>query len=134
MTPNSSSRENYHGILSGNSKAVFDGLIYVSTGADGTSSNQSNRSLLLSDSATVDSKPSLEIYAEDVKCSHSATVGTMDEDSVYYLRSRGIPKDQAVKILTHGFASEITKNFELDSIKSETMKILSHKLAGIENE
>jgi Fe-S cluster assembly protein SufD len=133
-SPDSSSSEKYHGILDGEAKAVFDGLIYVAKGAVKTDSIQSNNSLLISENATVDSKPTLEIYADDVKCSHSATVGQMDDESIYYLRSRGIGKKDAVRILTSGFADEIIEKFSIKPVKEKVSKILSDKLSEMKNE
>jgi len=133
-SPGASSSEKYHGILDGETKAVFDGLIYVAKGAVKTDSTQSNNSLLISENATVDSKPALEIYADDVKCSHSATVGQMDEESIYYLRSRGIGKEDAVRILTSGFADEIIEKFTIKPVKEKVSKILSDKLSEMKNE
>lgn len=131
LSPESTSSEKYHGILDDDSKAVFDGLIYVAKGAVKTDSSQSNKSLLLSNRATVNSKPALEIYADDVKCSHNATVGQMDEESVYYLRSRGIDKKDAVRILTSGFANEIIDQFKIESARERVAVILSDKLSEI---
>ncbi|MEN8152552.1 MAG: Fe-S cluster assembly protein SufD [Acidobacteriota bacterium] len=128
--PSCKSIENFHGILDHEARAVFDGKIYVAKGAIGTDSVQSNRSLLLSDKATVDSKPTLEIYADDVKCAHSAAVGQLDEESVYYLRSRGIGDKDAKKILTTGFAKEITDKFKLKGVASKVEKILQRELIG----
>lgn len=128
--PDCKSAENYHGILDHESKAVFDGKIYVGKGAVKTDSVQSNRSLLLSENATVDSKPTLEIYADDVKCSHSAAIGQLDEDSIYYMKTRGIGSRDAKKILTTGFAKEITDRFKLRDVALKVEKILINELKG----
>lgn len=101
------SAEEYRGILNGRSRCVFNGKVIVHAGADGTDADQSNHNLLLSDKAEIDTKPELEIYADDVKCSHGATVGQLDQAALFYLRSRGLDKDQATQVLTRAFASAI---------------------------
>ena len=105
--PNSTSRLYYKGILSGRSRAVFGGTVFVREGADKTDSLQSDKNLLLSPNAEVDSKPALFIWADDVKCGHGATAGNVDEDTVFYMRSRGVDLETASRLLIYGFASEI---------------------------
>ena len=105
--PNSTSRLYYKGILSGRSRAVFGGTVFVREGADKTDSLQSDKNLLLSPDAEVDSKPALFIWADDVKCGHGATAGNVDEDTVFYMRSRGVDLETASRLLIFGFASEI---------------------------
>jgi Fe-S cluster assembly protein SufD len=100
-----SSLQNYRGILNDRSRCVFNGKVEVMKGADGTDAQQSNHNLLLSDRAEIDTKPELEIYADDVKCSHGATVGQLDEDAIFYLRSRGLSTREAKHVLTRAFAS-----------------------------
>lgn len=97
----------YRGILNGHARCVFNGKVIVHAGADGTDADQSNHNLLLSDKAEMDTKPELEIYADEVKCSHGATVGQLDKSTLFYLRSRGLDKDEAVQVLTRAFASAI---------------------------
>ena len=126
--PSCTSSENFNGVLDGESRAVFDGKVYVGRGSVQTDSSQSSRSLLLSGSASVDSKPTLEIYADDVKCSHSASVGQIDTDSLYYLRSRGISEKEAMKILTSGFLKEILDRFENKDVSAKIEKILSREI------
>lgn len=101
------SAEEYRGILNGRARCVFNGKAIVHPGADGTDADQSNHNLLLSDTAEIDTKPELEIYADDVKCSHGATVGQLDKSALFYLRSRGLDKDEARQALTRAFASAI---------------------------
>jgi Fe-S cluster assembly protein SufD len=101
------SREFYKGVLEGKSSGVFHGRIIVRPGAQKTDAKQSNKNLLLSDDATINTKPQLEIYADDVKCTHGATVGQIDPEAIFYLRSRGIGKDEARQMLTYAFANEI---------------------------
>jgi len=102
-----SSREFYKGVLDGKSSGVFHGRIIVRPGAQKTDAKQSNKNLLLSDDATINTKPQLEIYADDVKCTHGATVGQIDPEAIFYLRSRGIGQDEARQMLTYAFANEI---------------------------
>ncbi len=115
--PNSFSNELYKGIMDGNSKGVFNGKIFVRPHAQKTNAFQSNRNILVSDSATVNTKPQLEIWADDVKCSHGCTSGQLDEEALFYLRSRGIAEPIAKAMLLYAFASEV-----LTPIKNETLK------------
>ncbi len=107
--PNCRSWEVYKGILDGRSHAVFNGKVFVKPEAQKTDAKQTNRNLLLSDGAKVDTKPQLEIFADDVKCTHGATVGRIDEIAYYYLQSRGIPRAEAQQILTYAFAAEVVE-------------------------
>ena len=108
--PHCNSREVYRGVLNGQSSGVFDGRVLVREDAQKTDSSQSNKNLLLSDLAEVNSKPQLEIYADDVKCAHGATTGQLDEESIFYLRSRGIALAEARKLLTVAFAREVVES------------------------
>ena len=101
------SRAAFRGILHGRSRCVFNSKAIVYKGADGTDAAQSNHNLLLSDKAEIDTKPELEIYADDVKCAHGATVGQLDEAALFYLRSRGIDADAASRMLTRAFAASV---------------------------
>ncbi len=112
-----SSRELYKGILGGESSAVFNGSIVVREDAQKTDARQSNKNLLLSEGATINSKPQLEINADDVKCMHGTSIGHLDEASVFYLRSRGIGLDEARTVLTYGFANEVLDRMKLDAIR-----------------
>ena len=105
--PRCNSHEYYNGILAGRSRGVFHGRILVRPDAQKTDAKQTNKNLLLSDDATIDTKPQLEIYADDVKCTHGATVGQLNEESIFYLRARGIGADTARRMLIHAFAGEI---------------------------
>jgi Fe-S cluster assembly protein SufD len=107
--PHCASHEYFNGILDGRSKGVFHGRILVRPGAQKTDAKQTNKNLLLSDEATVDTKPQLEIYADDVKCTHGATIGQLNEDAIFYLRARGIGAETARRMLIHAFAGEITE-------------------------
>jgi len=124
--PNSSSNELYKGVMQGNSRGVFNGKIYVRPDAQKTNAFQSNRNLLLSESATVNTKPQLEIWADDVKCSHGCTTGQLDEEALFYLRSRGIPWELAKGMMLSAFATET-----LSSLKNETVRnFVSGVVAG----
>lgn len=114
--PNCNSHEYYHGVLDDRSHGVFNGKIFVRPEAQKTDAKQTNRNLLLSDDATVDTKPQLEIFADDVKCTHGATIGQLDEESIFYLRARGIGLETARKMLLHAFASEIVNRITIAPI------------------
>ena len=115
--PNTSSRLNFKGILDGKSRAVFGGQVLVRKDAQKVDAQQSDKNLLLSDQAEVDSKPSLLIYADDVKCGHGATAGHVDEDSLFYLRSRGLAPETASRMLIHAFAREIIETVSLEPLR-----------------
>ncbi len=115
--PHATSRLYYKGILDGRSRAVFGGTVYVQPGAVKTDSHQEDKNLVLSPDAEVDSKPSLFIYADDVKCGHGATAGNIDLDTVFYMRSRGIDLETASRLLIYGFASEIIDTVEDDYLR-----------------
>ena len=89
---------------------------------------QSNNNLLLSDNSTIDSKPQLEIYADDVKCSHGCTIGQLDEEALFYMRSRGIGVSEAKAVLTYAFASEVIENLSIPELKILSQRLLTHKL------
>ena len=122
------SNEMYKGIYLGDSKGVFNGKIMVRQDAQKIDAFQSNNNLLLSDNSTIDSKPQLEIYADDVKCSHGCTIGQLDEEALFYIRSRGIGKDEAKAILTYAFASEVIEKLSITELKTLTQKLLADKL------
>ncbi len=110
------SRQEYRGILGGRSRAVWNGKAIVHNGADGTDAEQANHNLLLSDQAEIDAKPELEIYADEVKCAHGTTVGQLDEKALFYLRSRGIDRERAERILTRAFAASIVAKSPIASL------------------
>jgi Fe-S cluster assembly protein SufD len=109
----------YKGILDGNGRAVFNGKIFVREGAQKTDARQTNKNLLLSDKARVDTKPQLEIYADDVKCAHGAAVGQIDPEELFYLETRGIDPELGRNLLTYGFAEEVIARIKIESIRSE---------------
>lgn len=116
--PNCSTREVYKGILDGRAHGVFNGKIYVTPLAQKTDAKQTNRALLLSDHAKIDTKPQLEIFADDVKCTHGATVGRLDPMAAFYLKSRGIGGDLARKILTYAFAAEVLEEIPFAPVRA----------------
>ncbi|MDP9176210.1 MAG: Fe-S cluster assembly protein SufD [Gemmatimonadota bacterium] len=117
VAPNCPSHELYKGILDGRSHGVFNGKVYVHPEAQKTDGKQSNNNLLLSSHARVDTKPQLEIFADDVKCTHGATVGRLDETALFYLRSRGIGMEMARQLLTYAFAADVLERLELAPLK-----------------
>jgi Fe-S cluster assembly protein SufD len=119
LVPNCTSHQNYRGVLNDSSRAVFNGIVYVRENAHGTDAEQSNKNLLLSNEARVDTKPQLEIFNDDVKCSHGATVGQLEEEELFYLLTRGLPEPLARNLLTYGFAEEIINKIDVESIKGE---------------
>jgi len=114
--PDGRSRQLHKCIVDGGAHAVFNGKILVRPGAQLTHSEQQNRNLLLSDRAHVDTKPQLEIFADDVKCAHGATVGQLDEEQVFYLRSRGLAPERARSLLTYAFAAEVIDRIPVPSL------------------
>ena len=122
------SNEMYKGVYLGNSKGVFNGKIMVRPDAQKIDAFQSNNNLLLSDNSTIDSKPQLEIYADDVKCSHGCTIGQLDEKALFYMRSRGIGIEEAKAVLTYAFASEAIENISVEEVKLLAQKLLAKKL------
>jgi Fe-S cluster assembly protein SufD len=117
--PNCTSHQTYKGVLNDRSRAVFNGKVFVRDNAHGTDAQQSNKNLLLSNDARVDTKPQLEIFNDDVKCSHGATVGQLEEEELFYLLTRGLPENLARNLLTYGFAEEIINKIGIESIKSD---------------
>jgi Fe-S cluster assembly protein SufD len=115
--PRCASHELYKGILDGKARGVFNGKIYVRQDAQKTDAKQTNQTLLLSDDATINTKPQLEIYADDVKCTHGATVGQLDSDAIFYLRSRGIALERARSLLTYAFANDIISRIHVASLR-----------------
>jgi Fe-S cluster assembly protein SufD len=126
--PHCTSRQLYKGILDGKSRAVFNGKVFVRHGAQQTDAQQTNKNLLLSKEAQIDTKPQLEIYADDVKCTHGAAVGQLDEDELFYLESRGINPSLARNMLTYGFAEEVIERIKINSIKRELDEAVLNRL------
>ncbi len=126
--PNCTSHQTYKGILNDKSRGVFNGKVFVAVGASGTDGYQSNKNLLLSNDARVDTKPQLEIFNDDVKCSHGATVGQLEEEELFYLLSRGLNETLARNLLTYGFAEEIVNKIEINSIKKQLDEAILNRL------
>jgi Fe-S cluster assembly protein SufD len=125
--PNCTSHQLYKGILDGDARAVFNGKIFVREGAQKTDAMQTNKNLLLSTQARVDTKPQLEIYADDVKCAHGAAVGQIDEEELFYLQTRGMNPELARNLLTYGFAEEVIGKIKIDSIRTQLDEaVLTH--------
>jgi len=122
--PHCASHELYKGILDGKARGVFAGRIYVHQDAQKTDAKQTNQTLLLSDDAVIDTKPQLEIFADDVKCTHGATVGQLDAEAVFYLRTRGIGKDEARALLTFAFANDIIGRIKIESLRDNLEQLL----------
>jgi len=126
--PNCHSWEVYKGILDGRSRAVFNGKVIVLPEAQKTDAKQTNRNLVLSDFAKVDTKPQLEIFADDVKCTHGATVGRLDEKALFYARSRGVPARAAERLLTYAFAAEVIEEVALEPVRQELDRLVLERL------
>jgi Fe-S cluster assembly protein SufD len=129
--PNCRSWEVYKGVLEGRSRAVFNGKVLVKPEAQKTDAKQTNRNLLLSDLAKVDTKPQLEIFADDVKCTHGATVGKLDDIALFYARSRGVPAAEAQRLLTYAFAAEVLTEVTLDPVRHELERLVRERLGAL---
>ena len=131
---NSISNEHYKGIVDDGSNGVFNGKIFVRQKAQKTNAFQSNNNILLSDNAKVNTKPQLEIWADDVKCSHGCTVGQLDDDALFYLMSRGISRKDAISLLLSAFSADITEKIEDKEIREEYQLIILKELEGLKYE
>jgi Fe-S cluster assembly protein SufD len=129
LAPHASSNLLFKGALNDTGRSVFRGLIRVHPKAQRTDAYQTNRNLILSDGARADSLPNLEIQADDVRCSHAATVGQLDEEEVFYLLSRGIPKAEAVRLVVFGFFGEVLEQLPLEGVRAELLRVVERKLA-----
>jgi Fe-S cluster assembly protein SufD len=128
VKPHCFSNELYKGIMDENATGVFNGKIFVRKDAQKTNAYQSNKNILLSENASVNTKPQLEIFADDVKCSHGCTVGSLDEEALFYLRSRGLNKENARSLLLRAFAIDILEKIQLEPIRSYVEKLISQRL------
>jgi Fe-S cluster assembly protein SufD len=126
--PNCQSHELYKAILDGESRGIFNGKIFVRKDAQKTDAKQTNRTLLLSDNATINAKPQLEIFADDVKCTHGATIGQLDADQLFYLRSRGIDLSSARAILTTAFAGDVINRVRIESLRNQLDQVIRESL------
>ena len=127
-TPNCESHQNYKTILDGQSTGVFNGKIFVEREAQKTDAFQQNNNILLGDKATINAKPQLEIFADDVKCSHGCTIGQLDEDAMFYMQQRGIPQKEAKALLMYAFTNEVTSSIKIPELKSKIARIIAEKL------
>ena len=130
--PNTTSREVYKGILDGHSHGVFNGKVYVRPEAQKTDGKQSNNNLLLSDHARVDTKPQLEIFADDVKCTHGATVGRLDEMALFYMKSRGLDPEQARTLLIYAFAADVLEEIPVKAVRDSLEAAVFARVRGEE--
>jgi Fe-S cluster assembly protein SufD len=128
--PNCNSWEVYKGVMDGRSRAVFNGKVLVRPEAQKTDAKQTNRNLLLGDGARVNTKPQLEIFADDVKCTHGATVGRLDDLALFYFRSRGIPEATARTLLTYAFAAEVVEEVALEPVRLELERLVRERLGA----
>ena len=128
--PNCFSREIYKGILSGSAHGVFNGKVYVYPIAQKTDGKQTNNNLLLSERARIDTKPQLEIYADDVRCTHGATVGRLDEMALFYMKSRGVSTDAATRLLTYAFAADVLETIEVEAVRTELERATLERFTG----
>lgn len=125
------SKQEYRGILNGKCRCVWNGKAIVHEGADGTDADQANHNLLLSEKAEIDAKPELEIYTDDVKCSHGTTVGQLDENALFYLRSRGLDRQHAKQVLTHAFAAGLVSRIPVDAARDAVGALVEARLADV---
>lgn len=132
--PNCFSNELYKGVIDGSATGVFSGKIFVRPDAQKTNAYQSNNNILLSDNASVNSKPQLEIYADDVKCSHGCTVGRLDDEALFYLRARGISKELAQAMLLQAFASNIVEEIKIEPLREYAEELISARLSEVNME
>lgn len=128
VAANCDSHELYKGILEGKGRSVFNGRIYVHPGAQKTDAKQTNRNLLISPDAVCNSNPQLEIFADDVKCTHGSTVGQLDETAIFYLRSRGIGEEAARSLLTYAFAADIVERIKVGAVRRDLEEFLFRRL------
>jgi Fe-S cluster assembly protein SufD len=130
MAPHTTSDLLFKGALKGQSRSVWQGMIYVAPGADKTDGYQANRNLVLSPDARADSIPGLEILADDVRCTHGATVGKLEEEPMFYLKSRGIPDKDAERLLVEGFFDPIMQRIPYEGVRARFQQAILEKMAG----
>tara|TARA_R110002073_G_scaffold15207_1_gene60375 strand:+ start:12508 stop:13821 length:1314 start_codon:yes stop_codon:yes gene_type:complete len=128
IEPNCESHQDYKGIFDDNSVGVFNGKVVVEKEAQKTNAFQANNNILVSDKSSINTKPQLEIFADDVKCSHGCTIGQLDESAMFYLRSRGIPEKEAKALLMYAFANNVLKSVKIPELKKRINKIIANKL------
>ncbi|WP_425076274.1 Fe-S cluster assembly protein SufD [Psychroserpens sp. S379A] len=128
IEPNCESHQDYKGIFGDKATGVFNGKVYVNKEAQKTNAFQANNNILLSDKASINTKPQLEIFADDVKCSHGCTIGQLDESAMFYMRSRGIPEKEAKALLMFAFSNNVLDSVKIPEIKQRITKIIANKL------
>lgn len=126
--PNCNSNELYRGIMDDEARGVFNGRVLVRKDAQKINAFQSDKNILLSEDASIDTKPELEIYADDVECSHGATIGQLDEEGMFYMRSRGVPKRKARRLLLYAFAKDVVDNVEIDAVRGFIDQLVTYRL------
>jgi len=132
LVPHCNSNELYKGVMADRSTGVFNGKIMVHRDAQQTNAFQSNQNILLSDTATINTKPELEIYADDVKCSHGCTIGQLDEEAMFYLQSRGLGKEAATKLLVQAFAGEVTEQIDIEPLRNFVDDFIHQKFEDLD--
>ena len=128
IKPNCESHQDYKGIFDDKSTGVFNGTVVVEKEAQKTNAFQANNNVLLSDKASINTKPQLEIFADDVKCSHGCTIGQLDKNALFYLKSRGIPEKEAKALLMYGFANNVMQSVKIPELKKRITNIIANKL------
>ena len=128
IEPNCESHQDYKGIFDDHSTGVFNGKVVVDKEAQKTNAFQANNNILLSDKASINTKPQLEIFADDVKCSHGCTIGQLDESALFYMRSRGIPEKEARALLMYAFGNDVLQSVKIPELKQRVTKIIAQKL------
>ena len=128
IQPNCESHQDYKGVFGDSSTGVFNGKVLVEKEAQKTNAFQANNNILLSDKASINTKPQLEIFADDVKCSHGCTIGQLDENAMFYMRSRGIPVKEAKALLMYAFANNVLDSVKIPELKQRINKLIAEKL------
>jgi Fe-S cluster assembly protein SufD len=128
IEPNCESHQDYKGIYDARSTGVFNGKVIVEKEAQKTNAYQQNNNILVSDKATINAKPQLEIFADDVKCSHGCTIGQLDEEALFYMQQRGIPKKEGRALLMYAFANTVLESVKIPEVKSRITKLIANKL------
>jgi Fe-S cluster assembly protein SufD len=128
IEPNCESHQDYKGIFADSSTGVFNGKVLVDKLAQKTNAFQSNNNILLSDKATINTKPQLEIFADDVKCSHGCTIGQLDESALFYMKQRGIPEKEAKALLMFAFSNNVLNSVKIPELKQRITKLIAKKL------
>ena len=132
--PHCQSNELYKGILADKSKGVFSGAVHVRQNAQKTNAFQKNKNLLLSEDAEINSKPQLKIFADDVRCTHGATIGQLNDEAIFYLQQRGVKKENALSMLRYAFAADVFNNISIDSVRLKVDQLVMEKFNRLQDE